>query len=329
MFVVTGGAGFIGSNIVAALDEMQAGAVVVCDRLGNGHKWRNIAKRELADIVAPEHLIAFLDANRDTINAVFHLGAVSSTTEADADLIIAANFKLSLYIWSWCAAHDVRLVYASSAATYGDGSQGFDDDARPAALARLRPLNPYGWSKHLFDRRVARLAADGAATPPQWVGLKFFNVYGPNEYHKDDMRSVVAQIHPRAAASKAAKLFKSHHPDYADGGQMRDFVWIEDCVDIALWFLDNPQVSGLFNCGTGEARSFADLAAAVYHALGKEPLIEYQPTPETIRARYQYFTEAAMDRLFAAGFPRDRLTSLEDGVTQYVQGYLSGPDPYR
>ena len=158
MFVVTGGAGFIGSNIVAALEEKQAGAVVVCDRLGDGDKWRNIAKRELADIVAPEHLMAFLDANRTAIKAVFHMGAVSSTTEADADLIIAANFKLSLDIWSWCAAHDARLVYASSAATYGDGGQGFDDDASPAALARLRPLNPYGWSKHLFDRRVARLA---------------------------------------------------------------------------------------------------------------------------------------------------------------------------
>jgi ADP-L-glycero-D-manno-heptose 6-epimerase len=329
MFVVTGGAGFIGSNIVAALDEKRPGAVVVCDRLGNGDKWRNIAKRELADIVAPENLMDFLDANRDAIEMVFHMGAVSTTTETDADLIVDANFKLSLAIWSWCAAHGVRLVYASSAATYGDGGQGFDDDASPAALSQLRPLNPYGWSKHLFDRRVARLAADGAGAPPQWVGLKFFNVYGPNEYHKDDMKSVVAQIYPGAADGKAARLFKSHHPDYADGGQMRDFVWVEDCVDLALWFLDNPQVSGLFNCGTGEARSFVDLATAVYHALGKEPLIVYRPTPETIRERYQYFTEAAMDRLFAVGYPRDRITSLEDGITQYVQGYLSGPDPYR
>ncbi|MDP7651958.1 MAG: ADP-glyceromanno-heptose 6-epimerase [Rhodospirillales bacterium] len=329
MFVVTGGAGFIGSNIVAALDEKRSGAVVVCDRLGNGDKWRNIAKRELTDIVAPENLMAFLDANRDAIEMVFHMGAVSSTTETDADLIVDANFKLSLAIWSWCAAHGVRLVYASSAATYGDGGQGFDDDASPAALSLLRPLNPYGWSKHLFDRRIARLAADGAAAPPQWVGLKFFNVYGPNEYHKDDMKSVVAQIYPGAADGKAARLFKSHHPDYTDGGQMRDFVWIEDCVDIALWFMDNPQVLGLFNCGTGEARTFVDLASAVYHALGKEPLIEYRPTPEALRERYQYFTEAAMDRLFAAGYPRDRITSLEHGVTQYVQGYLSGPDPYR
>lgn len=329
MYVVTGGAGFIGSNIVAALDEKRPGAVVVCDRLGNGDKWRNIAKRELADIVAPENLMDFLDANRDAIEMVFHMGAVSSTTETDADLIVDANFKLSLAIWSWCAAHGVRLVYASSAATYGDGGQGFDDDTSLDALSQLRPLNPYGWSKHLFDRRVARLAADGAAAPPQWVGLKFFNVYGPNEYHKDDMKSVVAQIYPEAAEGRAAHLFKSHHPDYTDGGQMRDFVWIEDCVDIALWFLDNPQVSGLFNCGTGEARSFVDLASAVYHALGKEPIIVYRPTPEAIRERYQYFTEAAMDRLFAAGYPRDRITSLEDGITQYVQGYLSGPDPYR
>ena len=271
----------------------------------------------------------FLDANKGTIKAVFHMGAVSSTTEDDIDLIAGSNFKLSLAIWTWCVRQGVRLFYASSAATYGDGSAGFDDDGSPEALARLRPLNAYGWSKHLFDRRVARLVADGGAAPPQWVGLKFFNVFGPNEYHKADMKSVAAQIHPFAATDKASRLFKSHHPDYADGGQMRDFVWVDDCVDMMMWFLENPAVSGLYNCGSGEARTFHDLAAAVYHALGKEPRIDYRPTPEAIRDRYQYFTEANMDRLLAAGYPQEAFTSLEDGVTQYVQGYLSAPDRYR
>ncbi|MSO54384.1 MAG: ADP-glyceromanno-heptose 6-epimerase [Rhodospirillales bacterium] len=329
MFVVTGGAGFIGSNIVAALEDRGLGDVAVCDSFGGGEKWRNLAKRELAAVVPPEHLFAFLESTSAPIDVVFHMGAISATTETNADLVIDNNFRLSLQLWEWCARRQVRLIYASSAATYGDGSQGFIDDDRSPALARLRPLNVYGWSKHLFDRRVARLIATGAPTPPQWVGLKFFNVYGPNEYHKDAQQSVVAQIHPTAAAGHPARLFKSHHPEYADGGQLRDFVWIEDCVDVILWLLDHPSVSGLYNLGTGRARCFADLAGAVYHALGKTPLIEYVPTPEAIRDRYQYFTEADMSRLHAAGYPKDRFTSLEDGVTQYVQGFLSAPDRYR
>ncbi|NQW00301.1 MAG: ADP-glyceromanno-heptose 6-epimerase [Rhodospirillales bacterium] len=328
MYVVTGGAGFIGSNIVSGLAARGLGPLVVVDRLKSDERWRNIAKVELADIILPEDLFGFLEANAGSIEAVVHMGAISATTERDADLIIENNFHYPMKLWTWCAANDVRLIYASSAATYGDGSQGFDDDGSPAGLAALKPLNAYGWSKHLFDRRVARLISDDGPRPPQWVGLKFFNVYGPNEYHKERMASVVSQIYPIAIKDEPCRLFKSHHPDYADGGQLRDFIWVEDCVDIIVWLLANPAVSGLFNCGTGKARSFADLARAVYAALGKAATIEYIDTPLDIRDKYQYFTEARMQRLADAGYGKP-MTSLEDGVSQYVQTYLSADDPYR
>ena len=256
------------------------------------------------------------------------MGAISSTTETDADLIVETNFRLTMALWNWCAENGTRLIYASSAATYGDGTQGFVDDASIQALAQLRPLNAYGWSKNAVDRRIARILDDKGPTPPQWVGLKFFNVYGPNEYHKGSMKSVIAHIFPDVAAGKTVRLFKSHHPDYADGGQMRDFVWVGDCVAVVTWLLNHPEVSGLFNCGTGKARSFKDLATAVFTALGREPDIEYVPTPESIRAKYQYFTEADMGRLRALGYDRPA-TSLEDGVGEYVREYLNAADPYR
>jgi len=328
MILITGGAGFIGSNLVAGLEERGIGGLAVCDRLGRDEKWRNLGKRELAALIAPEALAGFLDAHAKEIETIFHMGASSSTTETDADFIIASNFTLSQFLWDWCTAHGVRFIYASSAATYGDGAAGFDDDSSPAALARLKPLNAYGWSKHLFDRRVARLVAQKNPHPPQWAGLKFFNVYGPNEYHKGSQKSVVAQIFPRAAKDEACTLFRSHRKDVPDGGQTRDFVYARDCVDEMLWLYDHPAVSGLFNAGTGKARSFADLAAAVYRALGKTPRIDYIDTPVAIRDKYQYFTEARMGRARAAGFSKPP-TSLEDGVRDYVQTYLAAADPYR
>jgi len=327
LIVVTGGAGFIGSNLVAGLEARGEHEIVVCDRLGSDEKWRNIAKRELADIVAPEDLLTYLRGSRRRIDAVLHMGAISSTTQRDADLIARTNIALPIALWNWCTDNRVRLIYASSAATYGDGSQGFDDDGSIEGLAKLKPMNAYGWSKHVFDRRVARLVVEGGLTPPQWAGLKFFNVYGPNEYHKGVMRSVVNQIHPRAAAGEPARLFKSHHPDYADGGQSRDFIWVGDCVDVMLWLLDTPKVSGLFNLGTGRARSFADLAAATYRAHGREPEIDYIDTPEEIREKYQYFTQARMERLRAAGYDAP-FTELEDGIARYVNEHLSQADPY-
>lgn len=327
MIFVTGGAGFIGSNTVAALCERGAD-VVVCDRLGRDEKWRNLAKHELADLVAPEHCFAALERYKGSIEAVVHMGAVSSTTETDADLIIDSNFRLSLALWDWCTVERKPFIYASSAATYGDGSAGFEDDGSPEALARLRPLNAYGWSKHLFDRRVARTVARGGPVPPQWVGLKFFNVYGPNEYHKGSMRSVLAQNFARVRAGEPIRLFRSNRPDYADGGQMRDFVYVRDCVEVMLWLLDNRRVSGLFNLGTGKARSWRDLAHALFCALGREPQIDYIDMPETLARKYQYFTEAAMERLRNAGYRRP-FTDLEDGVADYVRRYLAADDPYR
>ena len=334
MIVVTGGAGFIGSNLVAALAEREIFEVVVCDTFGDGDKWRNLARHEVADIVAPEHLFRFL-INRarrgdgwGRVEVVVHLGANSSTTETDVDAMLRQNFGFSMTLWRLCTEHRVRLIYASSAATYGDGGAGFDDDARADALARLRPLNPYGWSKHLFDRRAVRLAASADTRPPQWVGLKFFNVYGPNEYHKGAMQSVVAQKFPLARAGKPVTLFRSCDPDYADGGQMRDFVYVRDCVEVMMWLLDHAEVCGLFNVGTGRARSFLDLARALQRALGADERIELIDMPQSLRAQYQYFTEARIDRLRRAGYDAP-FTTLEAGVADYVANYLATDDPYR
>ena len=326
MILVTGGAGFIGSNMVAALCE-RGEDVVVCDRLESDDKWRNIARHALIDVIRPEALADWLTRGPE-LDAVFHMGAISATTVTDADLVFDVNVSFSTMLWDWCAAQATPFIYASSAATYGAGAAGFDDDASLDALARLRPLNAYGWSKHFFDRRVARRIAAREPAPPQWVGLKFFNVYGPNEYHKGPMQSVVAQKYPLVASGQPVTLFTSHHPDYPDGGQLRDFVFVEDCVDVMLWLLEHRQVSGLFNLGSGKARSFADLAKAIAAAADQPSRIEFIPMPEAIRPNYQYFTEARMDKLRAAGYAK-RFTALEDGVRRYVEGYLSRPDRYR
>jgi ADP-L-glycero-D-manno-heptose 6-epimerase len=328
MIVITGGAGFIGSNLAAALEERGEHDLVVCDRLGRGDKWRNIAKRELAHIVPPERLLDFIDAHARNINAIFHLGAISSTMETDVDAIVAANFTLSLSLWNWCARHGARLFYASSAATYGAAESGFDDDGSSEALAKLRPLNAYGWSKHVFDRRVARLVERSAARPAQWAGFKFFNVYGPNEYHKGDMRSVVTQFFPLAKAGKPAPLFRSYRQDVPDGGQRRDFVYVRDCIDVLLWFYDHPDANGLFNVGSGKARSFGELVDAVYRAAGREPLVEFVPMPAAILEKYQYFTEARLDKLRNIGYTRPT-TPLEEGIKDFVQTHLAAADPYR
>lgn len=327
MIIVTGGAGFIGANLLHGLERRNLGDLVVCDTLGQDDKWRNIAKREIAAIIPPDELFAYLHRHAAHITAVFHMGAVSATTERDADLIRASNIALTLDLVTWCTTHRIRLIYASSAATYGDGSAGFDDDASPEALARLRPLNAYGWSKHVVDRRLARLTLRGEPLPPQLAGLKFFNVYGPGEFHKGDMRSVVAKLHPQLAAGEPARLFRSYRPDYPDGGQKRDFVWVGDCVDVMLWLYDHPEVSGLFNVGSGQARTWVDLANAVFVALERPPRIDFIEMPETLRPKYQYFTEARMERLRAAGYERP-FTTLEDGVATYVRSYLGADDPY-
>lgn len=313
MIFVTGGAGFIGSNLVAALTR-RGEEVVVLDWLGNGEKWRNLEGAILAALLPPAQVDAAL-AMRP--RAIFHLGAVSATTETDGDLVAASNLTLSLRLWDWCAAQGVPFIYASSAATYGNGDQGFADEETPEGLALLKPLNLYGWSKHAVDLRVAQMLQLGRARPPQWAGLKFFNVYGPREGHKGRMASVALHKYREILTGAPARLFASDREGVADGMQSRDFVSVGDCVRVMLWLLDNPGVSGLFNCGSGQARSFLDLTRAVFTALGLPEKIEFTPMPEDLRGKYQYFTEAPMAKLRQSGYPHAP-TSLEHGVAEYV-----------
>jgi ADP-L-glycero-D-manno-heptose 6-epimerase len=326
MYLVTGGAGFIGSNLVAALCDRGA-EVMVVDRLRQGEKWRNLARHPIAGILPPEELERFW-ASAPPLAAVLHLGAISATTATDGDLVAATNLTLPLRLWEGCAERGIPFIYASSAATYGDGSLGFEDDASPEALAQLRPLNLYGWSKLAFDRRVADLLRRGRPAPPQWAGLRFFNVYGPNEAHKGRMASVLFHKFQQVMRGEAATLFRSDREGIADGEQRRDFVHVDDCVAVMLWLLDNPGVSGLFNLGSGRARTFRDLVGAMYAALGREADIRYIDMPADLRGKYQYFTEAPLDRLRAAGF-NAQMTSLEEGVRRTVQDHLTQADPYR
>ncbi|MCP1764493.1 ADP-glyceromanno-heptose 6-epimerase [Bradyrhizobium japonicum] len=326
MLLVTGGAGFIGSNVVAALNEAGRSDVVVCDLLGTEGKWRNLAKRQLVDIVPPAELLDWLEGRK--LDAVIHLGAISETTATDGDLVIETNFRLSMRLLDWCTAAAVPLIYASSAATYGDGADGFGDDASLPALKKLRPMNLYGWSKHLFDLAVAERVARGEKLPPQWAGLKFFNVFGPNEYHKGSMMSVLARRFDDVRAGRVVQLFKSHREGIADGDQRRDFIYVDDVVRVVMWLLATPSVSGLFNVGTGKARSFRDLMLAAYAALGARPNIEYVDMPEQIRGSYQYFTQSEVDRLQRAGY-NGGFTTLEDAVKAYVGDYLDRPDRFR
>lgn len=327
MILVTGGSGFIGSNLVGALSETGA-RVSVCDTLGIGNKWLNIAKHEVDEIVAPESLDDILVRRRGEISFVYHIGAVSSTTETNVDLILDSNLKFSQRIWRWCSQHRVPLVYASSAATYGDGRQGFSDSQDRGYLATLRPTNPYGWSKHLFDRWVAREVDQGRRQPPFWAGLKFFNVYGPNEYHKEGMRSAVTRAYADAVAERPVTLFRSHHPDYKDGEQKRDFVYVKDCVKVILWLSQHTPPSGIYNVGTGRAQTWLDLMAALYASVDRAPNIQWVDTPPELRVGYQYLTQADMTKLRTAGYT-DRLASVDEGVSDYVKNFLSKKDPYR
>jgi ADP-L-glycero-D-manno-heptose 6-epimerase len=326
MLLVTGGAGFIGSNVVASLNEAGRTDIAVNDILGTGQKWRNLAGRRLAEFVPVIDLMRWLDGRK--LDAVVHMGAISSTTEADVDRLMENNFRLSLRLFEWCAASRTPFIYASSAATYGDGATGFADDWSAAGLARLKPLNPYGWSKHLFDQAVIERVARKDKVPPQWAGLKFFNVFGPNEYHKGDMMSLVAKRFDEAKAGAPIRLFKSHRAGIADGEQKRDFIHVDDAVAVVRWLMETPHVSGIFNVGTGKARSFRDLMTAMFAALGQAPNIEYVDMPDAIRNSYQYFTEAEIDNLRRAGFTAELLT-LEEGVKRYVSRHLDRADRFR
>ncbi len=316
MIIVTGGAGFIGSAIVAGLNNRGIDDIVIVDILGSDQKWKNLRRLRFADYVEADDFLEMLTAGKIDwpIEVIFHMGACSDTTEQDASYMIRNNYDFSKLLANWAAGRGLRFIYASSAATYGDGSQGFSDDE--VELDKLQPLNIYGYSKQMFD-----LWARRAGLLKRTVGLKYFNVFGPNEYHKGEMRSFVVKAFEQINAAGKVGLFKSHRPDYADGEQKRDFLYIKDAVDATLFFLDNQKIAGIFNIGTGQARTWNDLAKATFAAMNKEPNIEYIPMPDKLRDKYQYFTQADIAKLRNAGYKKEP-TSLEDAIKDYVQNYL-------
>jgi ADP-L-glycero-D-manno-heptose 6-epimerase len=322
MIVVTGGAGFIGSAFVAKLNDEGHDAIIVVDELGKSEKWKNLVKRKFADYIHKDAFLEMIIRNRVPfpVEAVVHMGACSSTTEQDADYLIKNNFHYTCLLADWALAHGVRFVYASSAATYGDGNRGFSDDDQQTR--ELQPINMYGYSKQLFDLRVLREGLQDRV-----AGIKFFNVFGPNEYHKGDMTSVVFKAFHQIRETGKVRLFKSYRPEYGDGGQKRDFVYIRDCVEILWWLLNHREANGIFNLGTGQARTWNDLIRAVFAALERPVGIDYIEMPEVLREQYQYFTEARMDKLRAADCPV-RFRPLEDAVGDYVKNHLLKADSY-
>lgn len=316
LIIVTGAAGFIGRNVVAELNARGEENLILVDELGKDEKWKNLVGLRYEDIVSPEEFLGLLEQGEFAhARSLIHLGACSATTEKDADYLLRNNYQYTRVLCNWCLEHEVRFVYASSAATYGDGAEGYDD--ADEVTPTLAPLNMYGYSKHMFD--LWALKHDYFR---HIVGLKYYNVFGPFEDHKGDMRSVVSKSYEQIRAVGSVKLFKSHKPEFNDGEQMRDFIFVKDAVDVTLHFamqaFDAP--GGLFNCGTGEPRTWVDLVTAVYTAMGLEPKIEFIEMPEQLQGKYQYFTESKVDKLRAAGYAK-AFTSLEDGVKDYVQGY--------
>lgn len=316
MIVVTGGAGFIGSALIAALNKRRITDILVVDHLGADQKWKNLRNLSFADYVEKDDFLEMVveDKVPGHIEAVFHLGACTDTTETDASYLIKNNYEYSKLLAQWATAHRIHFIYASSAATYGDGSSGFSDDEEK--IETLKPLNMYGYSKQLFD-----LWARRTGLLKKIVGLKYFNVFGPNEYHKANMRSFILKAFEQISATGKVRLFKSYKGEYADGEQVRDFIYVKDTVDMTLFFLDDPKINGLFNIGSGVARSWNDLVKAVFAAMGKKPNIEYIDMPESIRNQYQYYTCADITKLRKAGYEK-QITSLEAAIKDYVQNYL-------
>lgn len=322
MIVVTGGAGFIGSAFVWKLNEEGIGDIVIVDRLGTSDKWKNLVNRRFIEYIHKDDFLKMIYADQVPfpVQAIIHMGACSSTTERDADYLWMNNYLYSCRLCDWAVRNGIRLVYASSAATYGDGSRGFSDD--DAVTWTLRPINMYGYSKQVFDLWLLKRGLEKAV-----AGVKFFNVFGPNEYHKGEMRSVVHKAFGEIGKTGKVHLFKSYNPSYADGGQMRDFVYVKDCVEVLWWLMNNREVNGIFNVGTGRARSWNDLMKAVFAAMNRPVQIEYIDMPPGLEAQYQYFTEAAMDKLKNNGCSVT-FRPLEDAVTDYVRNHLMNTDPY-
>lgn len=316
-FLVTGAAGFIGSALVYGLNARGITRIVVTDHLGNDEKWRNLAPLTFEDYVAPDRLLQDLSGNphsHGSFQACFHLGACSSTTVTDAAYVMENNFGYTKTLCRWALSAGTRFVYASSAATYGDGSAGMDD--KNEDLRAFRPLNLYGYSKHIFD-----LFAKDQRLLSSIVGLKYFNVFGPNEYHKADMRSLVCKAYDQIVSTGRIRLFKSYKPEYEDGAQMRDFVYVKDAVDMTLHLAETTSAAGLYNIGAGVARTWIDLASALFDALGIAPEIEFIEMPESIRNQYQYYTCADISKLRSAGYHAPT-TPLEDAIRDYAVNYL-------
>lgn len=322
MIVVTGGAGFIGSALIWTLNRRGRRDILVVDQFDRGPKWKNLRGLDFHDVRDKERFMSRLrDGSADpSVETVFHLGARTDTTEDDVGRLLRDNYRYTVDLARWALERDVRFIYASSAATYGDGSGGYDDD--PERLGKLRPLNPYAYSKHLFDRHARQRGWLDAA-----VGLKFFNVYGPHEYHKGNMRSMVHKGFEQARDRGVIRLFKSHRPEVEHGEQKRDFLYVKDAVNITLFFHDHPGISGIFNAGTGRARSFNDMARAVLDHVDGEGRIEYFDMPEELRDQYQYFTEADLTKLRGAGY-EEELVSLEEGIRDYLNNYLLSANRY-
>lgn len=316
MIVVTGGAGFIGSVVVWKLNQLGKENVVIVDNLKTGDKWKNLNGLKFADIYNKEEFYKLIVEERlpFNIDCCFHLGACSATTEKDADYLLQNNYRYSVELAKYCLPRKSRFIYASSAATYGDGSLGYDDNMNHPE--NLRPLNMYGYSKHMFDMWIRKMGIADKV-----VGLKYFNVYGPNEYHKGDMRSVVHKAFEQVMETGKVKLFKSYNKDFKDGEQKRDFVYVKDAVDMSVYFYEHRDKNGLFNIGNGNARTWKDLVTALFKAVGKPVNIEYIDMPENLRGKYQYFTEANLEKIRNAGYTKE-VSTLETGVEDYVKGYL-------
>ncbi|HPD57324.1 MAG TPA: ADP-glyceromanno-heptose 6-epimerase [Smithellaceae bacterium] len=322
MIIVTGGAGFIGSAFVWKLNQQGVDDIIIVDQLGSDDKWKNLVNRRFTDCLHKDDFIKIVQEDKGPwkVRAVIHMGACSSTTERDADYLWENNYLYSRRVAEWSLRHNIRFIYASSAATYGDGTLGFSDDHEK--IGSLKPINMYGYSKHVFDLWVLKNKLENKMT-----GIKFFNVFGPNEYHKGDMTSVIYKAFNQIRETGKVRLFKSYKKEYPHGGQLRDFVYIKDCVDVMWWFLNNPDANGIYNLGTGKARTWKDLIKAVFAAMERKTNIQFVEMPEAIRKQYQYFTEAQMNKLKTAGYAVN-FAPLEETVRDYVVNYLQNPDPY-